>query len=241
MTVSPDEPGGMQTELTLIFNGEIYNYRELRAELTAAGHLFRSATDSEVLLHLYERDGLGMLNRLNGIFAFAIYDARRSGRPAGVERGSLFLARDHLGVKPLYYAETPRGFLFASEIKALLRDRALSREINAPAVHCSLAYLWTPAPQTILAQVFKLEPGFGLLTRGGRVVRKWCYYDLPYDGTRAPLGFNEAAAELEQAIAGFRDMAMTRSLRETKAMSDAPDLALHRPARSPGPKHGHCQ
>ena len=196
MTVSPDDPGGMQTELTLIFNGEIYNYRELRAELTAAGHLFRSATDSEVLLHLYERDGLGMLNRLNGIFAFAIYDARRSGRPAGVERGSLFLARDHLGVKPLYYAETPRGFLFASEIKALLRDRALSREINAPAVHCSLAYLWTPAPQTILAQVFKLEPGFGLLTRGGRVVRKWCYYDLPYDGTRAPLGFNEAAAEL---------------------------------------------
>jgi len=208
MTVSQDAPGGMQTGLTLIFNGEIYNYRELRAELTAAGHVFRTATDSEVLLHLYERDGLGMLTRLNGIFAFALHDARPLGRPAGVACGSLFLARDQLGVKPLYYAQMTRGFLFASEIKALLRERALSREINPAAVHYSLAYLWTPAPQTILAGVFKLEPGFGLLVSGGRVMRKWCYYDLPYDGTSARLNFSDAAV----ALAGEVSAAVRRQL-----------------------------
>src|SRR5205807_7771193 len=102
MTVAPDAGGGMQSGLTLTFNGEIYNYRELRAELAATGHLFRTATDSEVLLHLYERDGLATLERLNGIFAFAIHDARPAGRPPDVSQGSLFIARDQLGVKPPY-------------------------------------------------------------------------------------------------------------------------------------------
>src|SRR6266850_6339569 len=144
MTIDPDAGGGMQRGLTLTFNGEIYNYRELREELIAAGHQFRTATDSEALLHLYERDRLEMLGRLNGIFAFAIHDARPVGRPDGVPRGSLFIARDQLGVKPLYYAQTPQGFLFASEIKALLRHGGLSREIDAAALHYMLAYLWTP-------------------------------------------------------------------------------------------------
>jgi asparagine synthase (glutamine-hydrolysing) len=125
MTVAADRGGQMLTGLTLVFNGEIYNYRELRTELAAAGHRFTTATDSEVLLHLYERDGLEMFGALNGIFAFAIHDGRPHGRPAGVERGSLLLARDHLGVKPLYYAQTPRGLLFGSEIKALLKYRDL--------------------------------------------------------------------------------------------------------------------
>ena len=183
MTVGPDPGGGMLVGLTLVFNGEIYNYRELRAELVAAGHHFASAIDSEVLLHLYERDGLDMLNQLNGIFSFAIHDARASGRPVGVERGSLFLARDHLGVKPLYYAETSRGFLFGSEIKALMRDSALSREIDPAALHYMLAYLWTPAPRTVLASVRKLEPGTALLVHGGKVRRRWAFYDIPYDGT----------------------------------------------------------
>ena len=201
MSVDPDAGGGMQRGLTLIFNGEIYNYRELRAELTAAGHSFRTATDSEVLLHLYERDGFAMLSRLNGIFAFAIHDARPAGRPEGVPRGSVFLARDPLGVKPLYYAHTPRGFLFGSEIKALLCEAGLSRDIDPLALHYTLAYLWTPAPRTMLSAVRKLEPGAALLVHAGRVRRHWSYYTIPYCGRTRAAGEGELALELAQQVA----------------------------------------
>jgi asparagine synthase (glutamine-hydrolysing) len=204
MTVVPDAGGGMQRGLTLVFNGEIYNYRELRAQLQAAGHRFTTATDSEVLLHLYERDGLEMLAQLNGIFAFAIHDDRPEGRPNGVERGALFIARDQIGVKPLYYAEISRGFLFGSEIKALLCEPDLPRSIDAVALHYMLAYLWTPAPRTVLASVRKVEPGCALVVHGGRVRRSWRYYDVPYDGTRSHCDFAQSAwalaAHLETAV-----------------------------------------
>ena len=108
-----------------------------------------------------------MLSTLNGIFAFAIHDARQRGRPPDVERGALFIARDPLGVKPLYYAQTAGGFLFGSEIKALLRCRELSRDLDPVALHQMLAYLWTPAPRTMLAAVRKLEPGTALIVLGG--------------------------------------------------------------------------
>jgi asparagine synthase (glutamine-hydrolysing) len=182
--------------ITLVYNGEIYNYRELRAELTADGHLFTTQTDSEVLLHLYERDGLDMLGRLNGIFAFAIHDARIRGRPEGLERGALFLARDQIGVKPLYFSGTPQGFLFASEIKALLCHPAVPRDIDPLALHQMLAYLWTPAPRTMLRAVRKLEPGCAMLVHGGAQVRHWRYYRLPYDGTRDSRPRTAVAAEL---------------------------------------------
>jgi asparagine synthase (glutamine-hydrolysing) len=170
--------------VTLVFNGEIYNYRELRAELIAAGRRFTTQTDSEVLLHLYERDGLDMLKRLNGIFAFAIHDARVQGRPDGVDRGALFLARDQVGVKPLYYSCAPQGFLFASEIKALLSHPDIARDIDPLALHQMLAYLWTPAPRTMLRAVRKLEPGCAMLVHRRCIVRHWRYYRLPYDGSR---------------------------------------------------------
>jgi asparagine synthase (glutamine-hydrolysing) len=200
MSVAPDPGGGMQSGLTLIYNGEIYNYRELRAELAAAGHHFHTQTDSEVLLHLYERDGLEMLTQLNGIFAFAIHDARAAGRPAGVPRGSLFIARDPLGVKPLYYAQDTQGFLFASEIKALVRHRGLSRDIDAEALHYTLAYLWTPAPRTVLAAVRKLEPGAALLVHSGRVQRHWSYYTVPYCGHSSGSAEPELSRELAERL-----------------------------------------
>jgi asparagine synthase (glutamine-hydrolysing) len=201
MTVIADAGGGMRFGLTLIFNGEIYNYRELRAQLVADGHQFTTATDSEVLLHLYERDGLLMLDRLNGIFAFAIHDGRSDGRPEGVEQGALFLARDQLGVKPLYYAETAGGFLFGSEIKALVCHPGLDRTIDVTALHETLAYLWTPAPRTMLASVRKLEPGSAMIVQGGRVRRRWQYYTIPYDGTADPRPAGAIAVELSERLA----------------------------------------
>jgi asparagine synthase (glutamine-hydrolysing) len=137
-----------------------------------------------------------MLSRLNGIFTIAIHDGRPAGRPDGVPQGALFVARDQLGVKPLYYVSVPDGFLFASEIKALLCYRGLSRDINPEALHHLLAYLWTPAPATMLSQVRKLEPGCALIAAGGKVVRHWRYYDVPYDGTCAGASFEESAETL---------------------------------------------
>ena len=197
MVLRPQDADGA---ITLVFNGEIYNYRELRAELTAAGHGFTTQTDSEVLLHLYERDGLDMLGRLNGIFAFAIHDARTRGRPSGVERGALFLARDQAGVKPLYFSTMAQGFLFASEIKALLCHPGIAREIDPLALHQMLAYLWTPAPRTMLRAVRKLEPGCALLVHHGAVVRYWRYYRLPYEGQRDRRPRAEIAAELNMRV-----------------------------------------
>lgn len=156
---------------SIVFNGEIYNYRELRRELVEDGFSFRSDGDTEVLLNLYLRDGEKMMERLNGIYAFAIHDHRDD---------SLFVVRDGVGVKPLYYAETDRGFVFASEMKALLQEPSIPRELDHQSIRHHLVYLWTPSPLTMLRAVRKLEPGYALVVRGGRVERKWRFYDLPF-------------------------------------------------------------
>jgi asparagine synthase (glutamine-hydrolysing) len=201
MTVGADRGGGGIEGLTLVFNGEIYNFRRLREELERDGHRFRSGTDSEVLLHLYEHCGLAMLSRLNGIFSFAIHDDRPGGRPSGVDKGTLFLARDPLGVKPLYFTELPEGFAFASEMKALLHLPSLRREVDAVAIHHMLAYLWTPAPRTALSGVLKLEPGAALLVHDGRVRSRWSYYRMPYTGRTRQEDFSTLAGELEPVLA----------------------------------------
>jgi asparagine synthase (glutamine-hydrolysing) len=185
-----------QGAASITYNGELYNFRELREELVRDGFSFASQSDTEVLLTLYLRDGVDMLSRLNGIFAFAIWDARRR---------QLFLARDQLGVKPLYHAATPQGFLFASEIKSLLQSPAVDRTLDVHAIDCHLHYLWCPSPTTVLKAVRKLEPGCAMLVRDGRIERSWRYYDLPYDGGTRELGVEEAAeqvrAQLEASVA----------------------------------------
>jgi asparagine synthase (glutamine-hydrolysing) len=158
--------------LCIVFNGEIYNFRELRTELEASNFTFRGHSDTEVLLSLYMRDGVGCLEHLNGIFAFAIWD---------MEKCELFLARDGLGVKPLYYSETPKGFLFASELKALLEEPSVGREIDPIAVAQYLTYLWCPSPRTMLKGTHKLEPGYAMIVRNAHIERQWCFYDLPVD------------------------------------------------------------
>ncbi|MGQ0703337.1 MAG: asparagine synthase (glutamine-hydrolyzing) [Gemmatimonadales bacterium] len=176
---------GAEGALVLIYNGEIYNFAELRRGLERRGHTFRSATDSEVLLHLWSQEGPALLTRLNGMFAFALVDARPAGRPEGIEPGDLFLARDPIGVKPLYVATVPDGILFGSELKAFLDVPGLSRDLDLEGLHYHLAYLWTPAPRTLLRNVAKVRPGEWLLIRNGEVARRASYYDLPYG--QAPL------------------------------------------------------
>jgi asparagine synthase (glutamine-hydrolysing) len=161
----------------LVYNGEIYNYRELRAELEGRGHSFFSKSDTEVLLHLYAEEGTAMLARLNGMFAFALYDGAGS---AELAPGSMLIARDGFGVKPLYYAATERGLLFASELKAILAADDVSRELDLVAMHEYLAYLWSPAPRTPLLGVRKLAPGEAIVVRDGRIDRQWTFYELPY-------------------------------------------------------------
>lgn len=175
--------------VTLVFNGEIYNFRELRAELEARGHRFRGQSDTEVLLRLYLETGLEMLPRLNGIFALALWDPRTR---------TLLLARDALGVKPLYFAEVPRGVAFASELKALLPLVPEARTLDLEALHRYMTFLWCPGEGTPLREVRKLGPGEAVLVREGRVARRWTWYQLPvFRGIRPDLG-------PEAAISGTR-------------------------------------
>lgn len=147
-------------DVWVTYNGEIYNYRELRGELAAGGHVFRSDSDTEVLVHGYEEWGIeGLLGRLRGMFAFGLYDAKAAGAVSG-DRDYLFLARDPLGIKPLYYAELPDGGLvFASEVKALARCGAVSTEADPVAVAAFLCLGSIPWPRTWLKQVKCLPPG----------------------------------------------------------------------------------
>ncbi len=186
--------------LWLTYNGELYNYRALRADLETRGHHFHSATDSEVLLHLYAEWGPDMLSRLNGIFAFALYDGRPVGQGHGVQPGDVLLARDQMGVKPLYYAESQRGVLFASELKALLRSADVPRALDPVAIHHYLTYLWAPAPRTPLKGVNKAKPGEAILLRQGRIARRWTYYDLPYGQPLLQEAEPDIAAMLRQRL-----------------------------------------
>lgn len=192
--LSPDGHQPMTNEdrsLWLVFNGEIYNFVELRDELLAKGHRFASSADSEVLLHLYEEHGQAMLPMLNGIFAFAIYDSHKN---------IIFIARDHLGVKPLYMAETPAGTAFCSELKGLLPCPGLNRDIDMRAVNAHLTYIWSPSPATMLKGVKKLPPGSACIVEHGRISRQWQWYKLPYDGTRSRHDFASSAIELARHL-----------------------------------------
>ena len=133
-----------------------------------------------------------MLTRLNGIFAFALWDARKR---------ELFLARDGMGVKPLYYAALSCGFMFASEIKALVREKRLRRDIDADALRSYLTYLWCPAPRTMIRDVKKLEPGHALIVHGGAVMRKWCFYTLPLVSASSAIDSHEATETTRKLLA----------------------------------------
>ena len=174
-----------------MFNGEIYNFRELRADLERSGHSFRGHSDTEVLLALYEAKGEAMLSLLNGIFAFAIWDdAARS----------LLLACDAMAVKPLYFAQTAEGFLFASELKALMCTGTIPATLDVASLFRTLGYLWSPGGATPIRGVRRLGPGEALRVKDCRIVRQWTWAPSTWLAEPIDVGADEAARRVEQSL-----------------------------------------
>jgi asparagine synthase (glutamine-hydrolysing) len=192
----------------ITYNGEVYNHEALRAELEPRGHRFSSATDTEAIVHLYEDEGPACVERLHGMFAFAIYDAQRR---------QLLLARDRLGVKPLYYCVLPHGVLFGSEIKAILEHPSSPRDLDEESLGSYLTFGFTPPPRTMFKGISKLAPGT-LLTvsaTGQLETRKW-WDPMP-------------SASLSEAVAGMSDDELVTEVRDRlrasvrkRMMSDVP-------------------
>jgi len=191
----------------ITYNGEIYNFAELRRELQSKGHRFASNTDTEVVIHLYEEDGPDCVKRLNGMFAFAVCDLR-SGIP------TLFLARDHFGVKPFYYFHQGRRFAFGSEIKALLEVPGIEAELDAESLHQYLTFLWVPDPKTMFRGIYKLPAGHYALFHDGQLsISK--YWDLTFPAADVPYRRSEEdlAEEIRQRF---------RSSVRAQTISDVP-------------------
>jgi asparagine synthase (glutamine-hydrolysing) len=187
--------------IVLVMNGEIYNHVELRRGLEARGHTLRTKSDGEVILHLYEEQGLSVVESLNGIFAFALWDSRS---------GQLLLVRDHHGVKPLCYARVGGRLLFASEMKAMIASGAISRELSSEAVSQYLVYQVAPPPLSILKDIEQLPPGAMLVAREGDV-RVRTYWTPPLE-SRTPVTDVEDAKEI--VIDGLKDAVRRQMMSE---------------------------
>jgi len=157
----------------IVHNGEIYNYKSLRSELRQKGHVFKSNTDTEVIIHLYEEEGIDAVQKLNGMFAFAIWDERMS---------RLWLCRDRVGIKPLIYQWDGKRLIFASEIKALLAISEENRSIDRKALELYIAFSYVPAPHTIYKDIQKLEPGHSLIVENGSIEKRR-FWDVPQSKT----------------------------------------------------------
>jgi asparagine synthase (glutamine-hydrolysing) len=174
----------------VVFNGEIYNFEALRRELQQRGHTFKSSSDTEVIVHMYEELGDACVARFQGMFAFALWDARRQ---------RLLLARDRVGIKPLYYANTGKALVFGSEIKAILADPSVPRRLDLAAVDRFLTYYYVPGDITPLRDVQKLPPGHYLSVEGGRV-SVTPYWDLQFPATRPATSLDESAEALNTLL-----------------------------------------
>ncbi|MBN1557587.1 MAG: asparagine synthase (glutamine-hydrolyzing), partial [Lentisphaerae bacterium] len=178
----------------LVFNGEIYNFAELKSVLQARGHRFASHTDSEVIVHAYEEYGADCVHKLRGMFAFAVWDAQRK---------TLFAARDRIGIKPLYYAWRGGRLVFASEIKAILEAPGVPRELRRDALYDYMGFEFVPAPKTMFRGIHKLPAGHCFTLRDGTLdVRR--YWDLSFAPDRNIFDWDETVARerelLEDAV-----------------------------------------
>ncbi len=167
--------------IRIVFNGEIYNFEELRNTLQQAGHVFSSRTDTETIIHLYEEKGFDCLQDLKGMFAFALWDAHKD---------LLFLARDRIGKKPLVYAKTSDSFVFASEIQALLKDADCGNELDSEAMHHYLTYQYVPSPYSIFKSIRKVPPAhYVVVKRDGITMQR--YWQLSYKQKGNRCSFDE--------------------------------------------------
>ena len=172
----------------VVFNGEVYNYRELRTRLEVAGHRFRTTSDTEVIVHLYEDEGADTPRHLNGMFAMAVWDARQ---------GQLLLARDRLGQKPLVYRQEPGRLLFASELKSIVEVADVPRRLDPESIDAYLAYQYVPHPRTIFEGIAKLPPGHLAVYREGRLsVRPYWEPDFQYEEREPERPWGEQLREL---------------------------------------------
>jgi asparagine synthase (glutamine-hydrolysing) len=203
-----DLPGGRQPmcnedrTVWIVFNGEIYNYKHLRHELEEQGHRFRTHSDTEVIIHLYEELGENCVDRLSGMFAFAIWDDVQQ---------KLLLARDRLGQKPLFYAQEGQDLLFASEVKGILATLKSPREIDYESLHHYLSLRFIPPPRTMLRQVKKLPPAHTLVFQRGNITTRR-YWELSF---REKLGLSE-----NELLDGLREK-LTQAV-DSHLVSDVP-------------------
>lgn len=182
----------------IVFNGEIYNYQELRAQLVDRGHVFKTRTDTEVIVHLYEEFGPECLRKLRGMFGFAIWDQNAR---------TLLLARDRVGIKPVYYHLTGTSLAFASEIKAILADPSVERQMAPELIDRFLTFQYVPGEETLLKGIQKLAPGYYLLVKDGQpAIRQ--YWDLEFTDSREEKSIPQTEADLIQLLSETVDLHM---------------------------------
>lgn len=175
--------------IVLTMNGEIYNYRELRSELIAKGHVFANNSDTEVIIHGYEEYGVEVLSKLRGMFAFMLWDEKKK---------QMFGARDFFGIKPFYYAPADKGLIYASEIKSILEHPSYKKEFNMEALECYLSFQYSALPETFFKGIFKLPPAHYIIYKDGKVdiVRYW----TPSFEEKRGLPLDETVMMLENAL-----------------------------------------
>ncbi len=178
-------------EIWITFNGEIYNYKELKSELLKKGHAFKTDSDTEVIVHLYEEYENGCVNKLEGMFAFAVYDRRKN---------VIFIARDRMGEKPLFYCKNSNLFTFASELQSLIKHPEIKKEINNQSIHNYLSLNYIPAPSTIYKNIYKLEPASYLelkIDNGDIFIKK--YWQCQFE-PKINISYNDAQYQLKYLL-----------------------------------------
>tara|TARA_B110000483_G_scaffold49126_1_gene61188 strand:+ start:4711 stop:6615 length:1905 start_codon:yes stop_codon:yes gene_type:complete len=191
-------------DIILVYNGEIYNHKELRKEIESTGYIFKGSSDTEVVLKLYEIFNNDFLLKINGIFAIAIWDIREK---------KLLLARDHFGVKPLYYTSNEIDFTFSSELKSIIHSQKINKDIDYKSMVAHLTYMWSPSPRTMFKNIKKLEPGHAMIVKDSKIINHWKYFDIK---------FNDIDKNISEADAILKTKFLIKEAVKKQLISDVP-------------------